>query len=177
MSLALKPYLDCIKATLQAALCLENFASQIVERHNKPEIEVGASKELLLNPIVIHRSEYEKVMIETAVNAVRFSIKVKQIDEMDAILANKFSRFLMQRADNFIVLRRKPMPVSTAAPSVHASCHGPSRQSGYPFSWGTWFLVHSVIPDHPRSHLSRVLPSPLMITGLRRIVSAYQLQP
>ena len=38
---ALKPYLDCIKATLQSALCIENFASQIVERHNKPEIEVG----------------------------------------------------------------------------------------------------------------------------------------
>ena len=38
---ALKPYLDCIKATLQAALCVENFASQIVERHNKPEVEVG----------------------------------------------------------------------------------------------------------------------------------------
>ena len=38
---ALKPYLDCIKATLNAALCVENFASQIVERHNKPEIEVG----------------------------------------------------------------------------------------------------------------------------------------
>ena len=29
---------------------------------------------------------------------------------MDTILATKFSRFLMQRADNFIVLRRKPMP-------------------------------------------------------------------
>ena len=40
MSLALKPYLDCIKATLTSALCLENFASQIVERHNKPG-EVG----------------------------------------------------------------------------------------------------------------------------------------
>ena len=38
---ALQPYLDCIKATLGAALCVENFASQIVERHNKPEIEVG----------------------------------------------------------------------------------------------------------------------------------------
>ena len=38
---ALKPYLDCVKATLNAAMCVENFASQIVERHNKPEIEVG----------------------------------------------------------------------------------------------------------------------------------------
>ena len=54
-------------------------------------------------------------MIETAVNSVRFSIKVKQIDEMDKILANKFSRFLMQRADNFVVLRRKPMPVRFAS--------------------------------------------------------------
>ena len=107
---ALKAYLDVIKETLNAALCLQNFASQIVERHNKPEIEVGISQELLLNPIVIHRSDHEYVMIETAVNSVRVSIKVKQIDEMDAILANKFSRFLMQRAENFVVLRRKPMP-------------------------------------------------------------------
>ena len=38
---ALKAYLECIKSTLHAALCVENFASQIVERHNKPEIEVG----------------------------------------------------------------------------------------------------------------------------------------
>jgi actin related protein 2/3 complex subunit 4 len=55
-------------------------------------------------------------MIETAVNSVRISIKVKQIDEMDAILANKFSRMIMQRADNFIVLRRKPMPVRELFP-------------------------------------------------------------
>jgi len=107
---ALQPYLDCVHATLNAALCLDNFASQIVERHNKPEIEVGTSEELLLNPVKIHRSEHEYVMIETAVNSVRFSIKIKQLDEMDRILANKFARFLMQRAENFIILRRKPMP-------------------------------------------------------------------
>jgi actin related protein 2/3 complex subunit 4 len=35
---------------------------------------------------------------------------VKQLDEMDEILARKFARFLMLRADNFIILRRKPMP-------------------------------------------------------------------
>ena len=60
-------------------------------------------------------------MIETAVNSVRVSIKVKQIDEMDAILANKFSRMIMQRADNFIVLRRKPMKVR-AAWRARSSC-------------------------------------------------------
>ena len=35
------------------------------------------SRELLLNPIVIHRSDHEYVMIETAVNSVRISIKVR----------------------------------------------------------------------------------------------------
>lgn len=39
---------------------MTNFASQIVERHNKPEIEVGTSSELLLNTVVIHRSDNEK---------------------------------------------------------------------------------------------------------------------
>ena len=37
----LKPYLICVKRTLEAAMCLENFSSQKVERHNKPEIEVN----------------------------------------------------------------------------------------------------------------------------------------
>ena len=103
---ALAPYLDVIKATLNSALCINNFASQIVERHNKPEIEVGASgpgtsPELLLNPVVIHRSKEEYVCIEAAVNSVRISIKVKQLDEMDEILARKFKK--AQRAvDDFV---------------------------------------------------------------------------
>lgn len=36
----LQPYLDAVRATLTAAVCLENFSSQVVERHNKPEVEV-----------------------------------------------------------------------------------------------------------------------------------------
>ncbi len=36
---ALQPYLDAVRATLTAAMCVENFASQLVERHNKPEVE------------------------------------------------------------------------------------------------------------------------------------------
>lgn len=44
----MEAYLDVVKSTLEAALCLVNFGSQNVERHNKPEIEaayvwVGAS--------------------------------------------------------------------------------------------------------------------------------------
>jgi actin related protein 2/3 complex subunit 4 len=41
MSSTLKPYLNCVRTTLDAALCLRNFPSQTVERHNKPEVEIG----------------------------------------------------------------------------------------------------------------------------------------
>merc|ERR1711976_273042 len=81
MSATLKPYLICVKRTLQAAMCLENFSSQKVERHNKPEIEVKESTELLLNPVIISRIEKE--------------------------LCHKFTGFMMRRAENFVILRRK----------------------------------------------------------------------
>ena len=39
MSNTLQGYLKAIRVTLDAALCIRNFASQVVERHNKPEVE------------------------------------------------------------------------------------------------------------------------------------------
>lgn len=39
-SATLKPYLTAVRRTLTATMCLENFSSQVVERHNKPEVEV-----------------------------------------------------------------------------------------------------------------------------------------
>jgi hypothetical protein len=39
MANTLAPYLNCIRKTLEATLCLRNFASQKIERHNKPEVE------------------------------------------------------------------------------------------------------------------------------------------
>uniref|UniRef100_A0A8C8FFH8 Actin-related protein 2/3 complex subunit 4 n=1 Tax=Oncorhynchus tshawytscha TaxID=74940 RepID=A0A8C8FFH8_ONCTS len=104
----LRPYLNAVRATLQAALCLENFSSQVVERHNKPEVEVRSSKELLLQPVVISRNDKEKVLIEGSINSVRVSIAVKQADEIEKILCHKFMRFMMMRAENFFILRRKP---------------------------------------------------------------------
>jgi len=107
---SLQPYLDCIRNTLTAAMCLRNFPSQTVERHNKPEVETRGSRELLLQPIIISRNENEKCLVEPSVNSVRLSICIKQADEIEEILTNKFSRFLMQRAEQFIILRRKPVP-------------------------------------------------------------------
>mmetsp|Transcript_28593 Transcript_28593/g.58431 ORF Transcript_28593/g.58431 Transcript_28593/m.58431 type:complete len:171 (+) Transcript_28593:215-727(+) len=110
MSTSQQPYLQCVRSTLTAALCLQNFGCQEVERHNKPEVEVGKSKEVILNPVVISRNENEKVMIEPSVNSLRFSIKIKQADELEEVLVAKFMRFLMQRAEHFMVLRRKAVP-------------------------------------------------------------------
>ncbi|XP_014306837.1 actin-related protein 2/3 complex subunit 4 isoform X2 [Myotis lucifugus] len=111
MTATLRPYLSAVRATLQAALCLENFSSQVVERHNKPEVEVRSSKELLLQPVTISRNEKEKVLIEGSINSVRVSIAVKQADEIEKILCHKFMRFMMMRAENFFILRRKPVEI------------------------------------------------------------------
>mmetsp|Transcript_53849 Transcript_53849/g.122749 ORF Transcript_53849/g.122749 Transcript_53849/m.122749 type:complete len:171 (+) Transcript_53849:198-710(+) len=107
MSNTLRPYLNCVRASLDAAFCLRNFPSQTVERHNKPEVEIGTSKELILNPITICRNEKEKCKIEPSVNSVRVSIMIKQADEIEEVLSHKFTRFLCQRADQFIIMRRK----------------------------------------------------------------------
>lgn len=81
----------------------------MVERHNKPEIEIKSSKELILNPVMISRNEKERVLIETSVNSVRISISIKQADEIEKILCHKFTRFMMMRAESFFILRRKPI--------------------------------------------------------------------
>lgn len=108
MSQSLRPYLTAVRRTLEASICLINFNSQVVERHNKPEVEVRNSKELLLNSVVISRNEKERVLIETSINSVRISVAIKQSDDVERILAHKFTRFMMMRADNFVILRRKP---------------------------------------------------------------------
>lgn len=109
MSNPLASYLTAVRRSLQASLCIRNFASQEVERHNKPEIETQQSKEVIAKPLIIARSATEKVQIETSINSVRINVKVKQIDDVDKLLAKMFMRFLAQRADQFRVLRRKPI--------------------------------------------------------------------
>ncbi|WRT70437.1 uncharacterized protein IL334_007435 [Kwoniella shivajii] len=110
MSNTLRPYLNAVRATLTAALTLENFSSQVVERHNKPEVEVQTSPEALLHPLIVSRNESERVLIEPSVNSIRLSIAIKQADEIEKILCHKFTRFMMMRAEGFVILRRKPLP-------------------------------------------------------------------
>ncbi|GKB92563.1 actin-related protein 2/3 complex subunit 4 [Tanacetum coccineum] len=51
MASSMRLYLTCIRNTLEATLCLQNFPCQEVERHNKPEVEMKMSPELLLKPV------------------------------------------------------------------------------------------------------------------------------
>ncbi|KAK3367127.1 hypothetical protein B0T24DRAFT_596964 [Lasiosphaeria ovina] len=111
MSQSLRPYLQAVRSSLTAALCLSNFASQTAERHNVPEVEARTSPEVLLTPLTIARNENERVLIEPSINSIRISIKIKQADEIEHILVHKFTRFLTQRAESFFILRRKPIKV------------------------------------------------------------------
>lgn len=62
--------------------------------------------------MIVSRNPNEKVLIEASINSVRISIKIKQSDELEKILCKKFMRFLTQRAENFVILRRKPVQVN-----------------------------------------------------------------
>jgi hypothetical protein len=68
--------------------------------------------------LTISRNENERVLIEPSVNSIRLSIKIKQADEIERILCHKFTRFMMQRAESFIVLRRKPVQASNSTDVV-----------------------------------------------------------
>ena len=73
-----------------------------------------SSKETILSPLIVSRNENEKVLIEGSINSLRLSIKIKQADDIERLLCHKFTRFMTQRAENFVVLRRKPVPVRRA---------------------------------------------------------------
>ncbi len=70
------------------------------------------SPEVLLNSLVISRNETEKVLIEPSVNSIRLSICIKQADDTERILCKQFTRFMTMRAESFVILRRKAIPVS-----------------------------------------------------------------
>jgi actin related protein 2/3 complex, subunit 4 len=61
--------------------------------------------------VTIAASTNEKVLIEGSINALRFSIMFKKQDALEELLAKKYMRFLMQRAEQFMILRRKPVEV------------------------------------------------------------------
>lgn len=101
------PYLAIIRDTLNYAFCLKNFPSQIYEKINRPQVEVQESKELVNKPIVITRSKEEKVEIESSINSVNVNISIKKHAEIEKLIMNIYSQFLMHRADKYNIFRKK----------------------------------------------------------------------
>ncbi|XP_031272757.1 actin-related protein 2/3 complex subunit 4-like isoform X2 [Pistacia vera] len=119
MATTLRLYWPCIRNTLDATMCLQNFPYQEVQSHNKPEVELNTSPELLLNPVMA--DELENILTKKffrilSMRADAFQVlrrKPLQVmaDELENILTKKFFRILSMRADAFQVLRRKPLQV------------------------------------------------------------------
>jgi actin related protein 2/3 complex, subunit 4 len=95
----------------------------------------SASREVLLTPLVISRNENERVLIEPSVNSIRLSISIKQADEIEKILCHKFTRFMTMRAESFIILRRKPVPVSIPLIPFDLYCFTNVFRQGYDISF------------------------------------------
>ena len=89
-----------------------------------------------MNPLTICRNEMEKCYIEASVNSVRVSIRIKQVDEIEQILCRKVTRFLMQRSDQFVIMRRKPVEVHTAETlAIDLKCFTLFAIQGYDLSF------------------------------------------
>ena len=103
----MQTWLTDIKDHLNTALCIRDFPSQTVERHNLPEVEVKWNKELILPEELLTRSEFEKVLIEPSINSCRVSIRVKTHEALDSVLVDRFSHYMMRRAVEYIIIRKK----------------------------------------------------------------------
>ena len=101
-----KPYLTIIRDTLEQALCLKNFPSQLYEKINRPQVEVRESLELINKPVIISRNDAEKVEIECSINSVRINIAVKKHQEIDKLIVGIYSNYLMNRANQLNILRK-----------------------------------------------------------------------
>lgn len=103
-----KPYLALIRDTLMYTLCLRNFPSQKYEKINRPQVEVEENSELVNKPIVITRSEDEKVLIESSINSVRVSVVIKKHADIEKLIVGIYTKFLMNRANRLNLFRKVP---------------------------------------------------------------------
>ncbi len=137
MATSLKNYLDNLEKALEVSLCMRNFPSQMVEKHNKPEIELAAFELALatreeekpikgqlveipqdkvskrnykvLNPITVARSSEEYCLIEPSINSVRVSFVFKKKAPLDKLVVKKISSFFQKRAETLFILRKVPI--------------------------------------------------------------------
>lgn len=106
--LSMRGYLEQVRSQLEGsllAIAKQRPPSRSSEPPNYPEVELGIGEPA--EPILVRRSEKETVLLERSSNSVRLSIGMKQADELEGYLCEKFSKFMMRRAEKFFILRRK----------------------------------------------------------------------
>ena len=103
-----KSYFTIIRETLDQALCLQNFPSQKYEKINRPQVEVHETLELINEPIIITRSEEEKVEIQSSINSVNVNVVLKKNADIEKLIIGIYGRYLMNRANKLDLLRKVP---------------------------------------------------------------------
>ena len=103
-----KSYFSIIRETLNEALCLQNFPSQKYEKINRPQVEVNESPELINEPIVITRSDEEKVEIQSSINSVNVNVVLKKHADIEKLIIGIYGKYLMNRANQLELLRKVP---------------------------------------------------------------------
>ena len=56
----------------------------------------------------VAKTEHEMCKIETSINSVRISIKIRKPQEIEVLIVAMLERFMALRADKFEILRKKP---------------------------------------------------------------------
>ena len=105
-----KLYLAIIRDTLDEALCLKIFPSQMYEKMNRPQVEVKENLELVNKPIIISRNEEEKVEIESSINSVNVNVVIKKHVDVEKLIVQIYTNYLMHRANKLNILRKKAKP-------------------------------------------------------------------
>jgi actin related protein 2/3 complex, subunit 4 len=107
-SLSLDQYGEELSDALYRGLCIRDFPCQEAERHNKPEVEFGTCRELLLPLVTVSRQSGDACCVESSINSCRVSFKFREGDILDRALAHGFFRYLGLKAEDLPILRRKP---------------------------------------------------------------------
>ncbi|MEN2497758.1 MAG: Actin-related protein 2/3 complex subunit 4, variant 2, partial [Marteilia pararefringens] len=104
-----RKYETAIKCSLESSFDLFDVDSKVSERDSKPEIEMKTSPELILQPIIIEKSEIERTKIEISINSIIVSFQIPIMDQVEQMLARKFFNQLMRDHSHFEIVRKVPI--------------------------------------------------------------------
>ena len=71
-------------------------------------MEVNESPELINEPIIITRSDEEKVEIQSSINSVNVNVVLKKHADIEKLIIGIYGKYLMNRANQLELLRKVP---------------------------------------------------------------------